>query len=109
MTESARFGAVLQLTAAEGKRDELIRVLTNYSNTLDGEPGTTLFAAAADATDDHVVWLWEEFQDEQAVRDHFQHDFFHALQMELDDLLSGPSAVRPLEPFTRRINPVAAE
>ena len=109
MTESAQYGAVLQLTAAEGKRDELIRVLTNYANTLDGEPGTTLFAAAADATDENVVWLWEEFLDEEAVRGHFQHDFFHALQMELEDLLDGPSAVRPLEPFTRRINPVAAE
>ena len=109
MTDSPRFGAVLQLTAVEGKRDELIRILSNYANTLDGEPGTTLFAAAADATDSEVVWVWEEFLDEEAVRGHFQHDFFQALQLELEDLLAGPSAVRPLEPFARRINPVAAE
>jgi quinol monooxygenase YgiN len=101
---------VLQLTAREGKRDELVRVLTNYANTLDGEPGMTLFAAAADAGDEDLVWLWEEFADEDGVRGHFEHDFFRALQLELADLLAAPVAVRPLAPFTRRLNPgVTAE
>jgi quinol monooxygenase YgiN len=104
------FGALLQMTAQEGKRDELMRVLTNYVNTLDGEPGTTLFAAAADPNDDDLVWVWEEFADSAAIRDHFEHDFFRALQLELADLLTGPVAVRPLAPFTRRVNPeVTAE
>jgi quinol monooxygenase YgiN len=101
----ARFGAVLQLTAAPGKRDEVIRVLTNYGRTLGGEPGTTLFAAAADAGDVQIVWLWEEFADEDAVRGHFEHDFFRALQLELGDLLAEPAAVRPLVPFTRTVQP----
>jgi quinol monooxygenase YgiN len=101
----SEFGALLQLTAQEGKRDELLRVLANYVNTLDGEPGTTLFAAAADPNDDDLVWVWEEFTDAGAVRDHFQHDFFRALQLELADLLASPVAVRPLAPFTRRVNP----
>ncbi len=101
----ARFGAVLQLTAQPGRRDELLRVLTNYANTLDGEPGTTLYAVAADQGDDDVVWLWEEFADEDGVREHFEHDFFRALQLELGDLLAGPAALRPLVPVVRRINP----
>ncbi len=106
----SEFGALLQLTAQDGKRDELMRVLTNYVNTLDGEPGTTLFAAAADPNDDDLVWVWEEFADGSAVRDHFQHDFFRALQLELADLLASPVAVRPLAPFVRRVNPeVTAE
>jgi quinol monooxygenase YgiN len=100
----ARFGAVLQLTAKSGGRDELLRVLTNYTNTLDGEPGTTLYAVAADAADDDVVWLWEEFADEDAVRGHFDHDFFKALQLELADLLEGPAAIRPLAPVVTRVN-----
>lgn len=101
----SEFGALLQMTAQEGKRDELMRVLTNYVNTLDGEPGTSLFAAAADPNDDDLVWVWEEFADSGAVREHFEHDFFRALQLELADLLVGPVAVRPLAPFTRRVNP----
>ncbi|MDT4891802.1 MAG: hypothetical protein QOE97_837 [Pseudonocardiales bacterium] len=96
---------MLQLTAADGKRDEVIRVITNYGRTLDGEPGTVLFAAAADAGDDDVIWLWEEFADEGAVRGHFEHDFFRALQLELGDLLAVPAAVRPLVPFTRTVQP----
>jgi quinol monooxygenase YgiN len=106
----SEFGALLQLTAQEGKRDELVRVLTNYARTLDGEPGTTLFAAAADPNSDVMVWVWEEFTDGSAVREHFQHDFFRALQLELADLLASPVAVRPLAPFARRTNPeVTAE
>ncbi|MDT4937982.1 MAG: Antibiotic biosynthesis monooxygenase [Pseudonocardiales bacterium] len=109
MTDS-KFGAVLQMTTAPGSRDEVLRILDNYGNTLDGEPGTTLFAVAADAGDEDVVWIWEEFEDEDAVRGHFEHDFFRALQLELGDLLAGPAAVRPLVPITRRLNPgVTAE
>jgi quinol monooxygenase YgiN len=102
-------GAVLQMTAVPGKRDELIRVLTNYAGTLDGEPGTTLFAAAADPNDENIVWVWEEFASLEAVREHFEHDFFRALQLELADLLDGPAAVRPLAPFVRRTNPAPAQ
>lgn len=110
VSENAAFGALLQLTALEGKRDDLLRVLNNYVNTLDGEPGTTLFAVAADPNDTDMVWLWEEFADENAVQGHFQHDFFRALQMELADLLAEPPAVRPLAPVARRVNPgVSAE
>jgi quinol monooxygenase YgiN len=90
------------MTAAPGRRDELLRVLTNYANTLDGEPGTTLFAAAADASDEDLVWVWEEFTDQDAIRAHFEHDFFRALQLELADLLAEPVSFRPLSPATRR-------
>ena len=110
MASHAQFAAVLQLVARPGKRDELIHVLTNYAATLDGEPGTTMFAAAADAADENRVWLWEEFADEEAIRGHFEHDFFRALQLELADLLVAPAAVRPLAPFSRRVAPdVVAE
>src|ERR1700744_735766 len=93
------------MTALEGQRDELLRVLANYAGTLDGEPGTTLFAAAADPSDESMVWVWEEFQGPRAVREHFAHDFSRALQLELADLLAEPVAVRPLAPFVRRVNP----
>src|SRR5205823_12570506 len=66
----AAFGALLQLVALPGKRDELLRVLGNYVNTLDGEPGTTLFAVATDPNDSDIVWVWEEFADGTAVRAH---------------------------------------
>jgi quinol monooxygenase YgiN len=103
---SEQAGAVLQMTALPGRRDELVKVLTHYAATLDGEPGTTLFSAAIDPNDDDIVWVWEEFASVEAVREHFQHDFFRALQLELADLLDGPAAVRPLAPFVRRTNPV---
>ena len=49
---SAQFGAVLQLHAQPGRRDDVVSLLRNYVNTLDGEPGTVLFAVAVDPADD---------------------------------------------------------
>jgi quinol monooxygenase YgiN len=110
VSQTADFGALLQLTVRDGRRDELLHVLRNYLNTLDGEPGTTLFAVAADPNDAELVWVWEEFADAAAVQGHFQHDFFRALQLELADLLEQPVAVRPLAPSARHTsNGVAAE
>jgi quinol monooxygenase YgiN len=107
----AAFGALLHLTALEGQRDDLLRVLGNYLNTLpDGEPGTTLVSVAADPNDEDSVWMWEEFRDAEAVQGHFQHDFFQALQLELADLLAEPVAVRPMAPVARHVGGnVAAE
>jgi quinol monooxygenase YgiN len=105
VSDSATFGALLQLTAVEGRRDELLRVLANYLRTLpEGEPGTTLFAVAADPNDEAIVWMWEEFADAPAVQAHFQHDFFRALQLELADLLTEPPAIRPLAPIARHVS-----
>jgi quinol monooxygenase YgiN len=105
-----RFGALLELTAKPGRRDELVRIVTNYSGTLDGEPGTLLFAVATDATDPHTVFLWEAFADDAAVQAHFEHDFFRALSLELAELLVAPASVRPLVPVAHRVNPgVVAE
>lgn len=111
MATDAPFGALLQLHALPGRRDDVLHVVTNYLGTLgDGEPGTTLISLAADPNDDHMVWLWEEFQNVEAVQAHFDHDFFRALQLELGDLLTEPPAVRPLAPIARHTSPgVAAE
>jgi quinol monooxygenase YgiN len=110
VSEHADFGALLQMTAKDGQRDELLHILGNYANTLDGEPGTTLFVVSADPNDEHLVWVWEEFADGNAVQAHFQHDFFRALQLELGELLAEPVSIRPMAPFARRVNPgVVAE
>jgi len=103
------FGALIQMTAHEGRRDELLRVLANYVGTLDGEPGTVLYAVAADPHDDDLVWVWEQFVDGAAVQAHFEHDFFRALQLELEDLLAEPPSLRPLAPAVFRVNAVNAE
>lgn len=106
MTDSAaQFGAVLQLRAQPGRRDDVLSLLRNYVNTLDGEPGTVLFAVALDPADDDAIWLWEQFADADAVAGHFRHDFFRALQLEMADLLAEPAAARPLTPVIHRVSP----
>jgi quinol monooxygenase YgiN len=105
VSETAQFGALVQLTAKHGLRDELVRVLGNYARTLDdGEPGTTLYTVATDPNDEDLIWMWEEFADGEAVQAHFRHDFFRALQLELEDLLAQPPAIRPLTPAVRHVS-----
>ena len=102
MSEPSSFGVLVSLTAREGQRDEVLRIVTNYLGTLeDGEPGTTLMSVASDPQDDDLVWMWEEFRDPAAVQQHFRHDFFQALQLELADLLEEAPSVRPLTPIAR--------
>jgi quinol monooxygenase YgiN len=98
----------LHLRARPGRRDDVVALLRNYANTLDGEPGTELFAVAVDPGDDDAIWLWEEFTDSEAVAGHFRHDFFRALQLEMADLLAEPAAARPLAPVLRRVSPVVS-
>lgn len=100
-----QFGAVLQLHARPGRRDDVVALLRNYANTLDGEPGTVLFAVAVDPGDDDAVWLWEQFANAEAVAGHFAHDFFRALQLEMAELLAEPAAARPLTPVLFRVSP----
>src|SRR6476659_709102 len=103
VSERAQFGALVQLTAKPGSRDELVRVLGNYARTLDdGEPGTTLYTAAADPHDAALVWTWEEFADVEAGQAHCRHDSFRALQLGLEGLLAHPPAIRPLPPVVRQ-------
>lgn len=108
-TEDAPFGALLQMRARPGRREDVLRTLTHYARTLDGEPGTTLFAVSADPNDEDLVWVWEEFTDGAAVQSHFDHDFFCALQLELSDLLAEPAAVRPLRPVLHRAQQAVTE
>ena len=69
-----------------------------------------LYAVALDPNAADDVFLWEEFADGPALKAHFEHDFFKALQMELADLLAEPAGARPLVPVVRRVNPgVTAE
>ncbi len=102
--EVGRFGAILQMTALPGRRDDLLQILSHYAGTLSGEPGTLLFAVAADPNDADTVFVWEEFADGGAVQAHFEHDFFRALQLELAELLAAPAAARPLVPVARTMN-----
>ena len=79
------------IDAQPGQRDELLRVLANYAQhprrraRYDAVRGSGRRRATT-----NLVWAWEEFADEDALRGHFEHDFFRALQLELADLLASP-------------------
>jgi quinol monooxygenase YgiN len=50
------YGLIVKLTAAAGKRDELIRILKESSANM---PGCFSYVVAKDAVDENVIWVTE--------------------------------------------------
>ena len=50
---------IAKLTAAEGKREELIAVLEKIFPHVENEPGTEAYILHEDAGDANVVWFYE--------------------------------------------------
>jgi quinol monooxygenase YgiN len=55
------YGLIGKLVAVDGKRDELIAVLSQGRDTM---PGCLSYVVAKDASDGSVIWITEVWQDE---------------------------------------------
>ena len=55
------FGLIGKMTAAEGKRDELIKILLEGTNEM---PGCLSYVVAKDAADKNAIWITEVWKDE---------------------------------------------
>ncbi len=57
------YGIISQLTAREGKRDELIEILLDGTKEM---PGCVLYAIAVDTADDTGIWITEFWDSEES-------------------------------------------
>ena len=82
-----------RLTAAHGKRDELLAVLNELAAATRAEPGNEMFVVhpARDVPD--VVLGYEVFADDQAVVDHRATDAVERARERLADLLIGDPVI----------------
>lgn len=94
-----RMGMIVRLTVAPGKRAALLDVLNRYADGLSEEPGTELYIVHLDPEDDHVVWLYEVFKDEQAQVEHRSAEGFATLMESLPDLLAAPPGILRMDPL----------
>lgn len=60
---------IATLTAKPGRLDELVELVRWMVGEAASEPGTLVYAAQADA-DQHAVWLYEVYADEDALASH---------------------------------------
>ena len=90
---------LVRLTAADGRRLELLDVINTYADGLAEEPGTELFMVSLDPDDANLVWMYELFRDERAENAHRAASGFADLLAGVTELLSGPPAILRMDPI----------
>jgi len=60
--DSKMYGRIGKMTAAEGKRDELIKILTGN----DGMPGCLSYIVAKDPSDANAIWITEVWDNKES-------------------------------------------
>jgi quinol monooxygenase YgiN len=82
-----------RLTAAHGKRDELLAVLSDLAAATRAEPGNEMFVVHPARDEPDVVLGYEVFADDRAVADHRATDAVRRARERLPDLLVGDPVI----------------
>ena len=82
-----------RLTAAPGRRDELLAVLNELGVATRAEPGCEQFVVYAARDEPDLVLGHEVFVDDDAVVDHRATEAVRVAQERLPDLLAGPPEI----------------
>jgi quinol monooxygenase YgiN len=70
----SKIALIAKLTAAEGKRAELVTALEKIFPAVEQEPGTEIYVLNEDAGDENVVWFYELYSDNDAFAAHGSSD-----------------------------------
>jgi quinol monooxygenase YgiN len=90
---------IAKITAADGKRDELIAAcqkMIDYVTT--SEPGTEVYVLHKDAKNENVVWYYELYADGDALATHGGSEMMAAFGKEITPLLGGRTEITRLTP-----------
>ena len=89
---------VAKMTAADGKRDELVEAFGSLYDAVAGEEGTEIYALHLDAGNEDVVWFYELYRDTDALTAHGTSEAMKAVGPQLAPLLSGQPELTFLTP-----------
>ena len=96
--ELGQVSLIAKLTAKEGKRDELLKVLRGLEVTVESEPGTLVYAVNASTTAPDEVWFYELYADNDALAAHRGSAAMKEAGAAFADLLAGRPEMFVLEP-----------
>ena len=98
---------VAKLTAAEGKADDLAKVIVDLvTQVRDDEPGTLVYTAAQDAGNPEVFWFYEYYGSPDAAAAHSAGDALSTAANRMRGLLAAPPDVHLLTPVAGKGLPV---
>lgn len=99
-----RIGMLVRIPVQPGMRPAALDVLNRYVDDLDEEPGTEAFLVCVDPDDEHVVWLYEWFRDQDALEAHRTAPLFTRLLGELPGLVGGSPGIMRIDPLRLRMS-----
>ncbi len=92
---------IAKITAAEGKRDELIAACQKMIDYVTAsEPGTEVYVLHTDGKDENVVWYYELYSDKDALTTHGTSEAMAAFGKEIAPLLGGKTEITRLSPVS---------
>jgi len=80
---------IAKITCREGARDELVAAFGEYFPQVEGEDGTLVYAISTDNGNPDVVWVYELYTGDDALKAHSSSDAFKAFGGKLAGLLAG--------------------
>jgi quinol monooxygenase YgiN len=94
-----KVAVIAKLTAQDGKRDDLAQAFEQGIENAQGEEGTLFYILNADVKDANVLWLYELYTDEEAVKAHSTSDAFKALGPVMAPFMAGRPELIMLNPL----------
>jgi (4S)-4-hydroxy-5-phosphonooxypentane-2,3-dione isomerase len=93
---------IVNLSAADGKRDEAMAALGRLVEAAESEPGTLQYVLYADTTDPEGIWLTELYTDQAAFEAHMSSPAMADMLGSMGGLLDGPADMRRVEIVKRK-------
>ncbi len=96
----AKTSVIAKITAADGRRDDLVVELNKMFPQVESEDGTELYVLHEDVGDANVVWFYELYSDMDALGAHSGSEAMVALMGALSgDLVGAPPELSILNPI----------
>ena len=93
-----KVAAIAKLTAADGQRDALVKVMEQLVDAAEQEAGTEIYVLNLDNKDANVVWFYELYTDNDALTAHSQSDTMKAIGGQLGGLVAAAPELNFLTP-----------
>lgn len=94
----AKVAVWAKIPAAPGKRDALMAALQTALETAEGEPGTIYYMLHTDVSDPDALFMYELYENQDALNAHMGSDAFKALGPAIGPFLGGAPSLTVLGP-----------
>lgn len=94
-----KVAVIAKITAMDGKRGELVAAMGPMMDHVEAnEPDTLKYILTEDAADENIIWMYEEYTNQDALDAHSQSDTMKELGMALRPLAGGRPEVTVCNP-----------